>query len=478
MVMTTSPLVPSPSHVARRRTILDRGARAGIALGLTSGLLIGLAPAVVNAAAPLVYQTKWGSEGPGNGQFEQPHGIAVDKVGNVYVADWGWSRIQKFTSNGAFIRKWGDSGDGAGQLASPEALAIDKDGFVYVVDSTNNRVTKFDSNGSYVTEWGQSGHGNGDLSVPIGVAVDHDNNVYVAERGNNRVQKFSSTGIYLTKWSPRDLSSGAESFLTGIAVDKDENVYVADSVDDFIRKFTSTGTFLTKWGGRGAADGEFTNTGPLSIDPNGIVYAIDDDMRIQSFTTSGAFLSKFSSWGHGNGQLWSPDGIAADTTGHVFVSDVYDARVQRFGPPAAATGRPDARVRLGSSGAFHGDGVYNLTAAGQAVSGSAKAGHALTFNVSLQNDGSAADRLRLKGLGSTNGYTVKYRSGATDVTAAVVAGTYTTSSLARGAAATISVVVTVKSAAKVGSQLGRLLTVSSVASPTRQDAVKVTAKRS
>jgi hypothetical protein len=93
------------------------------------------------------FLTKWGSLGSGDGQFGSPTAVAVDVSGNVYVADIDGSftnhRIQKFTSTGTFLTKWGSAGSGDGQLNTPEGLAVDGDGNVYVADSGNHRIQKF-----------------------------------------------------------------------------------------------------------------------------------------------------------------------------------------------------------------------------------------------------------------------------------------------------------------------------------------------
>jgi tripartite motif-containing protein 71 len=82
----------------------------------------------------------WGSEGAGDGQFNSPGGGDVDTSGNVYVADSGNNRVQKFDSNSNFITEWGTKGSNEGQFLQPLGVAVDSVGNVYVVDSGNSRI--------------------------------------------------------------------------------------------------------------------------------------------------------------------------------------------------------------------------------------------------------------------------------------------------------------------------------------------------
>jgi hypothetical protein len=103
-------------------------------------------PAPTLTPAPIqnvVFASKWGTLGSGDGQFWFPRGVAVASDGSVYVADKDNYRIQKFTSEGVFVSKWGARGSGDGQFSFPRGVAAASDGSVYVADTVNHRIQKF-----------------------------------------------------------------------------------------------------------------------------------------------------------------------------------------------------------------------------------------------------------------------------------------------------------------------------------------------
>ena len=289
---------------------------------------------------------KWGSWGSGDGQFDSPKGVAVDSSGNVYVADTGNSRIQKFTSNGTLLAQWGSEGTGDGQFDHPYGVAVDSSGNVYVADGYNHRIQKFTSGGTFVTKWGSSGSGDSQFSCPYGVAVDSSGNVYVADGWNDRIQKFTSDGTYVSQWG--NLGAGNGQFQTpkGVDVDSSGYVYVADSVMSRIQKFTSDGTYVTKWGYYGTADGYFRYAEDVAVDSSGNVYVADgDNDRIQKFTSDGTFLTKWGIPGAGDGQFTKPFGIAVDSSGNVYVAERDNDRVQKFQPVTSGSGSLQLNLR-------------------------------------------------------------------------------------------------------------------------------------
>jgi hypothetical protein len=85
----------------------------------------------------------WGSFGDGDGQFTTADGIAIDDLGDMFVNDWNGSKVNKFTSDGKFVTSFGSAGSRDGQISSPSDIEIDSQGKIYVTDFFNYRVDVF-----------------------------------------------------------------------------------------------------------------------------------------------------------------------------------------------------------------------------------------------------------------------------------------------------------------------------------------------
>jgi DNA-binding beta-propeller fold protein YncE len=131
--------------------------------------------------------------------ISSPTAIAADSTGNVYVIDHEDETIQKFTTDGTFVKEW-DVHKTRISPVIPTAIAADSTGNVYVIDAGSNRVQKFTTDGTFVKEWDIQRTRASQL-FPSGIAADSTGNVYVIDAGSNRVQKFTTDGTFVKEWN-------------------------------------------------------------------------------------------------------------------------------------------------------------------------------------------------------------------------------------------------------------------------------------
>jgi sugar lactone lactonase YvrE len=125
------------------------------------------------------------------GDFAKPTGVAVDKEGNLYVADTLNNRIEIFDADGAFLRTWGKNGDGPGYFARPKGVTIDSDGHVWVADGMQDRVQVFTNEGQLLISMGGHGLLPGQYQGLVNIAADNKRNrIYTSEIYPGRVQEF------------------------------------------------------------------------------------------------------------------------------------------------------------------------------------------------------------------------------------------------------------------------------------------------
>lgn len=136
----------------------------------------------------------WGSKGHTPGEFDTPHGIAIDPQGRLYVADRANSRIQVFDGKGKFLHQWKSA-----ELGRPWGLTVGLDGYLYVVDGGDmhpkppdrGRLLKLDLQGNILETWASFGNYDGQLYWGHDVGVGKDGAVYATDvHLGMRVQKF------------------------------------------------------------------------------------------------------------------------------------------------------------------------------------------------------------------------------------------------------------------------------------------------
>jgi DNA-binding beta-propeller fold protein YncE len=132
-----------------------------------------------------------GKRGDGNGEFNFPTYVALDKAGNLYVVDSFNFRVQIFDADGKFIRKFGKLGDASGFFSRPAGIGVDSEGHIYVVDSAFNNFQIFNKEGQLLLWVGNAGTRPGEFYLPSGMYIDSTTDkIYVADTFNRRVQVF------------------------------------------------------------------------------------------------------------------------------------------------------------------------------------------------------------------------------------------------------------------------------------------------
>ena len=225
----------------------------------------------------------------GEGEFGNPHGIAIGPDDSVYCADVSDNSIKKFTAGGKLLMKIGsESKPMSGEpFCRPCHVAIDsRNGDLYVADGYSNaNVHKYSADGEFIESWGDSGTDPGSFNIVHNIDIDNEGYVYVADRENRRIQIFNDQGKFETQWV--NLSRAA-----AVCVDKQEGglVYVGEYF-------------------AGQASNEIgRHLGP----------------RVTIFDKSGQVKARLSEEPAGTeaGRFYAPHGMAIDSNKNIYVAEV------------------------------------------------------------------------------------------------------------------------------------------------------------
>lgn len=322
-----------------------------------------------------------GDGGPATSALLQsPTDIAVDSVGNIYIADFSNNVIRKVDTMGiintiAGTSAAGFSGDGGpatnAELNGPYALALDKHGNLFFADGYNHVVRKINAAGVISTIAGDHFTANytGDggpatlatLNNPVGVALDDTGNLYIADDHNNVIRKVDTAGIITTfagdstaghAGNGGPATSALLNLPLGVAADKHGNLFIADAVNNVIRKVDNAG-IMHDYVGYDTVHGFSGDGGPatsamlsypvhLTIDDSDNLYFADALNSVVRKVNAAGIITTIAGDGTvgyagDNGdplaaQLAVPHAVAVDKQHRIYIADRGNNAIRRIGP--------------------------------------------------------------------------------------------------------------------------------------------------
>lgn len=248
-------------------------------------------------------------------------GIALDKDGNIYVADTGNHRVSVFDKDGKLVRTIGSEGTDPGQFGSPEDVAVGPDNLLYVLESSApSRVQVFSLDGKFQRVLADG------FCSPAGFTVGPDGMIYVADTCAGRVVKYNAAGELKAQFNGGDDASTKFEQPVDVAVDKAGKIYVAD-LRNRIVMLDPAGTIQKSWpvqvgGNLGAANLNLLQDMLYLTNPDRNTVAVIDPATGRSDVRGQA--------GQDPGQFSEPTGVAAGPDGRLYVMDSDNGRIEVF----------------------------------------------------------------------------------------------------------------------------------------------------
>jgi DNA-binding beta-propeller fold protein YncE len=311
---------------------------------------------------------------PAGARFHNPFGVAIDRSGNVYIADAGDSnRIRRIAAGGAAVTTlaggaegFADGAGGAAAFNTPSALAVDANGNLYVADTSNHRIRKVTPEGVVSTLAGDGTPGARDgaahaaqFNAPVGIAVDaRGERVYVADTYNDRIRLLTTTDGQVSTIAGGNApgyADGAGSgalFDTpcGLVVNANGELFIADTGNRRLRKLSKDGQVSTL--DPAPADGSqfdaaFEPVG-LALTHDNFLYVTERERnRVWQLAPDGRTAHLIAGTGAGDAEggarFNQPAGIAVDKSGALYVADSANYLVRKL--TAAEDG---ARAAIGA----------------------------------------------------------------------------------------------------------------------------------
>ncbi|MGH3901536.1 MAG: protein kinase domain-containing protein [Pseudonocardiaceae bacterium] len=320
-----------------------------------------------------------------------PAAVAVDRDGNVYVADGGSHRVRKIDQNGTITTVAGAGpsypGDGGpatqALLSNPRLAYVDKAGVLYIADSRNHRIRRADPGGDITTiagngTAGYSGDGRlaieAQLNNPHRLTADPAGNVYIADTDNHRVRKVTPDGKITTiagigggsfSGDKGQATAADLRYPRGLALGDDGSLYIADGGNDVVRRVDPAGIITTVVGngtrgfsgdGGPAVQAQLFSPSQVDIDRDGNLYIADQgNDRIRRVDRAGIITTVAGNGAEGfsgdgglarDAQLNNVWAVAVDSAGNLYIADADNHRIRKVD----SSGRITTIAGVGTAG--------------------------------------------------------------------------------------------------------------------------------
>ena len=178
-------------------------------------------------------------------------------------------RVSIFNSQGEKVRTFGTHGSGPGKFRNPKGVAVDKDGNILVADCDNHHVQKFSPDGKLIKSVGMDHCSSMDLLILA--TISHDGRILVGDYGNHRIQILHSNLTFHSSFGSHGDGNGQFHCTSGVITDSKGSVVVSDWKNHHIQVVTEDGHFLRKFGKEGRGDGELFKHAGITIDSDDMV---------------------------------------------------------------------------------------------------------------------------------------------------------------------------------------------------------------
>jgi DNA-binding beta-propeller fold protein YncE len=178
----------------------------------------------------VLLQLGTGKPGDGPDQFNKPTDVAFGPNGEFYVTDgYGNSRVLKFSPSGALIHSWGRAGKGEGEFNTPHAIVIDRRGRLIVGDRENDRIQVFNADGKLLEVWPGF--------APYGLALDRDFNLLVADGRAHQVLQLNDSGKVIHRFGKQGSAAGEFDLPHMLGFDIRGDLFVTEITGKRVQKF-------------------------------------------------------------------------------------------------------------------------------------------------------------------------------------------------------------------------------------------------